>query len=362
MDYTRDGGYYYPKGDGPDNKDEDDSEMVHDSKKAVAGRNLIPTRSLSPTKAAKGKTSSLLNGLMISNNASGREPSILHQINGHSKSRMSREEVMNDLERGNNSPVGSTHSALLDHVEEARNGYAVAAAAAEAAGGGKERKRSRSWSRTWTGGRSRTTTTTLSKEKNELPPMGMSHTKSSSSSATTTSRPVTPNRAWKKFSISGGLSGTHAGFAPKRPEEEKSGDPPTKAVSDIKTSPSSPPSASIRSRPPSRPLPPPPAAVHAGGGEGSMTNTSMTSVHDRLKSASTNADSNTEATHPMTTTRRVDSNLPTIPPPLPPKLAISTSEGGATKPRVLPPPNHRFSLTLYGSSTGYNPRSSAFSI
>lgn len=332
---------------------------------------------------------------------------------------------MNDLERGS-SPVDSTHSALLDHVEVARNGYAAAAAAAEAAGES-QRKRSRSWSRTWTG-RSRTEghDKKKSKEKNEVVLAStMSHTKSSSSAG---SRPVTPNTR-KKFSISSGLSGTHAGLvllAPKRPEEEaerrpasRSEDPPrtpttpTKpAATDlsnssdmtataISSSTYSPPSvpkksilppspaasatkgASVRSRPPSRPLPPPPplegentaAAGHAGG-EGAMTNTStshpMTSVHDRLSASSTNIDSNQQAlkatppsgvsvqtamatTIPTRSQRlAVESNLPALPPPLPPKLAVSTSEGGATKPRVLPPPNHRFSLTLYGSSTGYS--------
>ena len=469
MDYAREGGYFYPKESGMDKDEEEEIRevVVHEKGRSTVGvfffevslvsRCISPTpsviwqistRPLSPTKPPKGKTSSLLNGLIT--NTTGRE---LH-ITGH-RSRLSREE-MNDLERGN-SPVGSTHSALLDHVEEARNGYAAAAAAAEAAGES-HRKRSRSWSRTWTGrtrveghGGKKT-----SKEKNEVaptpPPPTMSHTKSSSSIG---SRPVTPNKitSRKKFSISGGLSGTHAGLAaiaaPKRPEEEVERPPrtptkpaPTAAVgSDPKHGRSStssksvtaspapatssaisssthsltPPSvpkksihpppcpatktgastkgASQRSRPPSRPLPPPPppledenitAAGHAGG-EVAMTNTfnstrPMTSVHDHRLSASTNIDTNSSTTTNTTeqqgpkptlpsgvsgmattvTTRGQRSNLLDTPPPLPPKLAVSTSEGSATKPRVLPPPNHRFSLTLYGPSTGYNPGSSCF--
>jgi len=409
----------------------------------------ISTRPLSPTKPLKGKTSSLLNGLIT--NTTGRE---LH-ITGH-RSRLSREE-MNDLERGN-SPVGSTHSALLDHVEEARNGYAAAAAAAEAAGES-HGKRARSWSRTWMG-RTRVEGhggKKASKEKNEVgptPPPTMSHTKSSSSVG---SRPVTPNKnaSRKKFSFSGGLTGTHAGFAaiaaPKRPEEDverrRGEDPPrtptkpaptgadpssnqhgrnsntklvtlspapvmTSSLAGPATAISSsthsltPPSvpkksipspgtstkgASQRSRPPSRPIPPPPppledenitAAGHAGG-DVAMTNSSpMTSVHDHDRlSASTNNDTDSSTTTNTTeqqatlpsgvsgmattvTTRSqrlaTESNLLETPPPLPPKLAMSTSEGSATKPRVLPPPNHRFSLTLYGSSTGYNPGSCCF--
>jgi len=265
---------------------------------------------------------------------------------------------MNDLERRSSSPVGSTHSALLDHVEEARNGYAAAAAAAEAAGES-QRKRSRSWSRTWTG-RSRAE----GRKSKEVAAPPMTHSKSSSSVG---SRPVTPNNktpSWKKFSISGGLSGTHGGLASFSPKEEAESPPkaPTKpdlqANSDMKpaagsaAAPPAIPSPPIRPRPPSRPLPPPPPETALAGHANVAMTHPMTSVHDHPSSTTNTADQHAT---PMAT-RPVESDLPALPPPPPPKLALSQSEGGATtKPRVLPPPNHRFSLTLYGSSTGYNP-------
>ena len=271
--------------------------------------------------------------------------------------------------------MGSTHSALLDHVEEARNGYAAAAAAAEAAGES-QRKRSRSWSRTWTG-RSRAEGR---KSKEVAAPTTMTHTKSSSSGG---SRPVTPNNktpSWKKFSISGGLSGTHAGLASFSPERtSRSEDPPksptkpaatTALVSDLQHgsdmrpagSAAAPPAislSSIRPRPPSRPLPPPPETA----GHVNVMTHPMTSVHDHSSASTNTADQQGLNATPMATTCRPQLTVESraLPPPPPPKLALSQSEGGATtKPRVLPPPNHRFSLTLYGSSTGYNPSSSCF--